>query len=228
MIENLKYTITRKWQTFLYNYKWSDYVQILNGPYAKLALAIPIFGYLVLFNDYIVDNLSFSEIADSEELWLNSTNRLRFVYFGLIFLATANVIYYFKRAWVLRLGKTEKEFLEYGLTYFTSSDFLHFHQKIRDGHYTSNGKYYDSEWDGFWAMAVGEEGIENNRPGDWKMAKNKYENLLLSILKETYFSSCVDRKIYLTIALVFALVGYLLIIIPSIELFLRILMATFF
>ena len=77
------------WQTFTYNYSWSDYVGYIDGWIPKLALSVPILGYLILFNDSVSEIISFKHLAKEEinSFGLEGASRLRLLYFGLIFLA---------------------------------------------------------------------------------------------------------------------------------------------
>lgn len=82
------------WQTFSYNYCWSDYVAYIDGWIPKLALSVPIIGYLILFNDKISEILIFKELANEDTLsfGLSGVQRLRLIYFGLILLGVSNFI----------------------------------------------------------------------------------------------------------------------------------------
>lgn len=76
-----------RWSSFDYNFGWSDYVFLFDGWVAKCAMAVPIIGYLILFNDTISQHLSFNKLASEDVLGfgLSSAARLKFIYFGLIF-----------------------------------------------------------------------------------------------------------------------------------------------
>ena len=76
-----------KWDALSYNYSWSDYIYLFDGWVAKCALAVPIVGYLILFNDGVSQYLSFKILADesSRSFGLSSVARLKFIYLGLIF-----------------------------------------------------------------------------------------------------------------------------------------------
>ena len=77
-----------RWETFTYNYSWSDYVGYIDGWIPKLALSVPILGYLILFNDSVSEILSFKYLAKEGvgDFGLEGATRLRLLYFGLICL----------------------------------------------------------------------------------------------------------------------------------------------
>ena len=68
-----------KLTTFFYNFGWSDYVDWLDGWIPRLSLAVPIVGYLILFNDSITKNLTFLELTSGHSaLGLSGDARLKF------------------------------------------------------------------------------------------------------------------------------------------------------
>lgn len=219
-----------RWGTLAYNYGWSDYVFFLDGWIAKCAMAVPIIGYLILFNDSVSQHLSFNHLASegAKSFGLSAGARLKFIYFGLIFLGSANIVYRLWRPFVLRVGTNQFEYVEKALEHFTASDYINIHGAVRqEGHHTLRGKYGDAEYDAFLTLATGErvdgQGRLVQSPSDWSRAKSQYEDLLRSMLLENFFRNDVKRRGYLTSALAFALVGYALLSVPSIDLFIKVL-----
>jgi hypothetical protein len=216
------------WQTFKYNYGWSDYVTLFDGWIARCAMAVPIIGYLILFNDFIVTHLSFDLLAKEKTLrfGLGSGARLKLIYFGLLLLGSANILYRVRRPFLMKHGRNEKEYVEHALATFVLDDYIQVHNVIRrEGHTTPYGKYYDSEYQDFRDMA---RGVHGDQPGkenvrsDWSGAKQKYEALLRSMLMDFYFRHQTTRRIALSICLALAISGYALLFIPSVDLFVKV------
>lgn len=94
---------------------------------------------------------------------------------------------------------------------------------------TLDGKYYDSEWDGFAEAArdpgEGTDRVERN--GSWDEAQSRYGSLLRSILRETFFRGDTQRRLWLSICVVLSTVGYLLLAVPSIDLFVKVVLSSF-
>jgi hypothetical protein len=224
MIKKLKFN----WQIFDYNFGWTSYINLIDGWIARCSVAVPIVGYLIIFNDTIVEYISFDKITGGgvSPFYLDSVNRLRLLYFALISLGIANLIYKFRRPWVFKVGRDTKEFIVNGLNIFTPTDYIRFHGTIRhEGHLTVYGKYYDSEWEGFLKQAIGIEGksVSENVPGHWNDAKNQYEYLLRCILEETFFRHSITNRISLCFSIIFSFVGYALLLLPSADLFFAVL-----
>ena len=221
--------ILTKWRVFQYNYSWPDYVWLLDGWIARSAMAIPVVGYLILFNDSVSEHLKFENLAaeNTSPSGLSSGARLKFIYLGLLFLGCANISYRLVRPTVMRLGINQYDYVEAGLKHFTFSSYLNMHDAIRHsgfGPHTIHGDYYDIEWDGFKAAALGPEaGASGDRvEAHWVGAKSKYEGLLRSILIETYIRNVIKRRGLLSICIFLALVGYVFLTVPSADLFVKV------
>lgn len=217
-----------KWGTFVYNYGWSRYVFMFDGWIAKCAMAVPVIGYLIIFNDSISQHLSFNKLANEDALrfGLSAIARLKLIYFGLIFLGSANILYRIRRPYVLRIGTNRFDYVEKALTHFTVSDYIDIDGEIRHyGHHTLHGKYYDSDFGAFVDLALGKSGAAGNQgsSANWLTAKNKYEGLLRSILIENFFRNNIRRRVSLSFCIILSFVGYMLLLIPSADLFIKVL-----
>lgn len=224
-----------RWTTFSYNFGWSDYVDRLDGWIPRLSFGVPIVGYLILFNDSIVKNLTFLELTSGHSvLGLSGGARLKFLYLGLVLLGLANIIYRTKRPYVLCQARDVNSYVEMGLRNFTVLAFIDLHDRIRHsgfGEYTQHGKYYDAEWDAFLDHAIGEDTGNralgrNPKTAHWVEAKAKYEGLLRSILMETFFrENARMRRGWLVTCLAIATVGYIMLAVPSLDLFFSVMAA---
>ena len=233
-----------KFDTFQYNFRWDDYVSYLNGTTAKAARFVPLIGYAIIFNDYVAENLTFSELAGEDlrtTFFLQPDARLRFIFFGVFILAFANAAYLLARPYALKIAETERGYTDYFLNYGTAETFLRLHLEIqRETHFTLDGKYYTDDWDLFWREAtwvlsgkgnLKKEDFSTPPPGyqsvHFSDAKLRHQSLLLSILRETYFREATSRRLRLCVVLLLATVGYALLAIPSLDLFLRVLEIVF-
>jgi hypothetical protein len=215
-----------KWDIFTYNYSWPQYTHILDGWIAKCALAVPIIGYLIIFNDAITDHLSFKKLTDGAAGLLSSSARLKFTYIGMLTLGAANALYSIRRPYVMRIGKDQFDYVERALQHFTVSDYIRIHGDIRNTGFdprTRHGKYYDSEYKDFLAYSSPSSGRDATKTDfHWVDAKAKFEGLLRSMLIETFVTESAKRRKSLSLCLFLALVGYGLLLVPSLDLFFRV------
>lgn len=222
-----------RWITFSYNFGWSAYVGFLDGWIAKCAMGIPIIGYLIIFNDTVSQHVSFDILAGENSRpagGLSSTARLKLLYFGLILLGIANIVYLRRRPSVFRVGTNEFDYVERALQHFTASKYIDIHGTIRhEGHHTLHGKYYDAEYDSFLELALGKHTGSRGRDAattNWDEAKKRYEEFLRSMLIENFYRNNVKRSASLAVAVGLAATGYFLLFIPSLDLFIKVLRVT--
>lgn len=221
-----------RWRIFWCNFGWSDRVAYVDGWIPRFALFVPVIGYLILFNDTIGNALVFENLAGERisELGLSGQQRLRFVYFGLFALGISNFIFQLKKPYVFKFGTNRTDCTRTCLEVFTFQDFLQLHSTIRhQGHLTLDGKYYDSEWDGFVEAATntGEGTDRVKRDGNWEEARGRYGSLLRSILAETFFRENTQRRVWLLLCVVLSTIGYALLLVPSLDLFFKVVISTF-
>ncbi|AND92600.1 blr7681 [Bradyrhizobium diazoefficiens USDA 110] len=216
-----------EWSTFHYNLGWSRWVRFLDGWIAKCAMAVPVVGYLVLFNDGVSQHISFNDLASEHQLSvlsLTASGRLKLIYFGLIILGSANILYRLRRPYIFRVGTDQFDYVERALVHFTVDNYIDLNGVIRhEGHRTLHGKYDDAEFDSFVDAATGRN---NPDVGNWNLAKSKFEGLLRSILIETFFRNDVKHRLALTCFLLLAFCGYGLLLIPSFDLFVKVIRVT--
>ena len=218
---------------FWYNFRWSDWIDYVDGWIPRFAFFVPLLGYLILFNDNVTNLIQFNKLAGTyNNLFdgINSGERLRLIYFGLIFLGISNLIYRVKKPYIFRFGTNIREYTANCLQTLSFESFQRMHFGIReDGHFTQSGKYYDSEWDNFKKAALNEgEGTTSVKTtGHWEDAKSQYGSLLRAIINEHFFKKDVARKGWLLLCVIISSIGYFLLIIPSFELFLRVVVSTF-
>lgn len=226
------YKLKMKADTFWYNFRWSDWIDYIDGWIPRFAFFVPLLGYLILFNDKIGELVQFNTLVGSNSILdgLDSGERLRLIYFGLIFLGISNIIFRLKKPYIFRFGTNIREYTSNCLQTLSFDSFLRMHQGIReDGHFTQSGKYYDSEWDGFQKIAIDEdEGTDKVKyNGNWEEAKSRYGSLLRSILNEHFFKKDIARRGWLSFCVALSTIGYILLIIPSLELFSKVIYSSF-
>lgn len=219
------------WETFRYNFRWSDYVWLLNGWTSKFSFAVPIVGYLILFNDSVAATISFDRLTNGQPSFhgLSSDTRLRLLYFGLIFLGISNICYFIFRPHVLRLAENQINYTNTALNIFTLRDYISINDRIGyGGHVTLYGKYYDRDWGDFLQRATGDYGdVSDLTSAHWSEAKAKHENLLRCMLIDHFFYYDTKRRFILLFLLFLSTLGYALIMIPSLDLFIRVVRVIF-
>jgi hypothetical protein len=225
--------VRSRWNHLSANFGWSRWVSILNSPISRLSMAVPIVGYLVLFNDSVIQHLSFQRLIgnDLDQVGISSLTRLKLVYFGLLFLGVGNLMFFWFRPHVLRLGANSLEYSEAGLKSFVLYDYIQINDEISQrGHASLHGKYYTKNWDDFIAKATGEpRGSRSDAPSaaNWALAKSLHEDMLRSMLRDKFLRYNGTRRVRLAICVTCSLCGYVLLAIPSVDIFFKVIYLTF-
>ena len=219
--------IQSKWSIFIYNYQWSDYVDYIDGWIPKLAFSVPIIGYAILFNDNVSNWFNFSIISENSTFWLNKTVKLKLIYFGLIFLGLSNLIYRIKRPYCFKWAVNEKQFNEYAMENFTVIEFRNMHSEIQSkGHLSMSGKTYDYLWEEFYEQVdPTKKKVEAKKSThSWRSTKERYQDMLTMLFKDSFFRYSRGNRGWLTTCLVISTIGYGLLVLPSIDLFIKVLL----
>lgn len=228
------------WQTLAYNYHWSDYAYLFRGGLARAAATVPVFGYLIIFNDGIAYYLSFEKIAPQVEFsgFFSSDTRLRLIYFGLIFLGAAELLYLARRPHIMKLGDSFEKYKSRVLSYASPRYFIEANSSIKRSDsdpWTQGGKYYDRDYEDLMEMCLGSrpgqsirEAYESGKKANWQEAITRFEPLVTGIMEEIYFKEGRKRRVSLSIAVFMAVVGYAFLLLPSADLFVRVTYITFF
>jgi hypothetical protein len=138
--------------------------------------------------------------------------------------------YRIRRPYALKIGKNQFEYVETALRHFTVDDYIQINGQIKSSDfdpYTQHGKYYNSEFDAFLKMSIGESYGKNADATHWVEAKRKFEGLLRAMLIENFFRQKIRRRYSLTLCIVLSLIGYFLLLVPSADLFLKVMSVVF-
>lgn len=222
--------VKSKWDTFIYNYQWGDYVNYIDGWIPKLAFSVPIIGYAILFNDGVSSWFDFSIISENSNFGLTNTTKLQFIYFGLIFLGLSNLIYRFKRPHCFKFATNQKQFNEYALDNFTIIEFRDMHSEIqRNGHLSMSGKTYDYLWEEFYEQVdPTKKKVEAKKPvHSWSDTKERYRDMLTMLFNDSFFRYSQANRSWLTTCLTISSIGYGFLAIPSVDLFIKVLLTVF-
>jgi len=210
---------------------WFEWVGYVDGWIAKFAFFVPVIGYLLLFNDYIIKKFSLEEFAPSADcafLCFTGPQRLELIYFGLIFLGLSNVLYRIRRPAAFEFGDNTTEYIRTCFDVFTYTQYLNMNDFLsKNRPLTSNGEYRVEDWDNFSKTVLGEhdnghvDSYEN-----WDGSKSKFGNLLRSMLIENFHLVNQLRLKSLVLCVVLSTIGYVLLVIPSVDIFVRVLANT--
>lgn len=126
----------------LLDVNWVDLARLGRHKTMQLTVLVPIFGYMILFNDWMEKNFKvFGEFPK----W-----KIYCIYYGLTFLAIASLIYTFRCPKIIKLYETAQDYINAEIDYFRGFriirvlKYIHLNFTKMDG-LLEDVKHYDME-----------------------------------------------------------------------------------
>ena len=220
--------MSQNWQDFVHNFRWDDYVAMFNGIGSKFVVLVPLIGYLIIFNDIIIDNFGFETLIghSGSELLLTDVTRLKLVYFGLIILALSHLTFRLRKPLALRQVDTQEQYIKFAHEVFSPRDYIEIEGRIsKNGHTTLYGKDELCHWESF-REAIGRPD-SNDKSYNYTEALKRYKNLTTCLAIDNFVYQVTSRKKSLLLSLILYFSGVMLLAVPSIDLFLKVLISSF-
>ena len=198
----------------------------IDGWLPRFSLFVPIFGYLILFSDGVSEHLKFTNLVEQSSYYigLNGSQRLRLIYFGLIFLGAANLLYRIRRPKSLLLGEDTMEYVKNCFENFSYIDYEDINARIYD---KENRIIYNQKYDDSWMRFTDHaQEIQNGR-STWDEIKAKHGSFMRGLLKSDFKAYDRRYKKSLLTCIILSTLGYVLLAVPSIDLFTKVLLTTF-
>jgi len=226
------------------SFQWHKCDPLANSTAAKASLLIPVFGYLVLFNDAIVQNLSFSKLLEGGEgkTLISGDLRLQLVYFGLVFLAFGSVWYTKRRPFLLIKSKDKTTYVQDALSGFPISSFCFQFYAIRKRTNSDNWPLFpfeDKQFENFLVTACGNQmsGINLeleeevmcqlrsvNSRNDAVARNHEFLTRLCSVYFDLETNS---RKLECVLLYLLLILAYAVLLLPSLDMFVSVAMSVF-
>lgn len=114
---------------------WTDFRAVSNTAAARAVILIPLIGYWIIFNDYIVECTRLSRFLyrDGTEPANYFPLRLFFVYFGLCFVAVASTLYQWRCSPEIKLYPTATEYVGSIFPHISGIEEVRVEQALREG-----------------------------------------------------------------------------------------------
>lgn len=114
--------------------RWDFIEKVASNELSRLIGIIPVAGYLILFNDALVDKLSFRVMAGLDEtasspFFLSSVAKLRLAFFGSLLVILANLLFRLAAPRILVHSKSD---IDFSNTVIGSYSVLEIHEIERD------------------------------------------------------------------------------------------------
>ena len=244
MFRRIRRNLKRRYYLVTYNLSWHHLEPIVNTRFTQASFSIPIVGYLLLFNDTVVGYLNFNLITGGVvSYFLESGQRLRYIYFGLCLMAVAYAWYILRRPKILNLATSPISFVEAGMHAFTVYEIVQIFGSVDSRHggpVTSLWDFDHTDLEKFVNDAIEGDDVESYLRSIKKRSKrssattsrgaaiDKHSEFIRSLLHEHFAQKTRTRRVELTLLGVVSGFAYLLLAIPSLDMFFSIVRGTIF
>ncbi|WP_127558989.1 hypothetical protein [Nioella ostreopsis] len=202
---------------------WNFIEPISNSNLSKLIAAIPVIGYLILFNDTIIANIEFSFLSGSRnvevsDFVLPAKTKLQLVFLGSVLILVSNSLFRVFQPSALRNAKDEFSFANHVISSYTIAELFSMEQSVFDRDWTPRTLFLSAQ----------RKNIERGYPHTLRsgyystkeeLFRKEDEDLFREIAYEWFLNEMNTYQKTRVVTLVFSVLGFLLIFIPSLDVF---------
>ncbi|MFC1719565.1 hypothetical protein ACFL00_00310 [Pseudomonadota bacterium] len=204
---------------------WETFARTGNSTFVRLTILVPILGYLIIFNNYLVSLFEISPIyvpslADDSAGFLDSKYRLYYFYFGLFFVGIGSITYQLFCPSLIKefrsifhyLEKGRKAYSRYGLNELYNSMLKSKSEEAKRTLHTISDE-------------ARERGVVDDNPDDYEGWENHLESYDIE-LKRAYWTHLNHSNVlFRVITQICFFLGFLFLAVPSLEMFFQVLKA---
>jgi hypothetical protein len=197
---------------------WSSLGAVLSTHTARAIYVVPVAGYVILYSDFFERLFKFSALSSS---WgfLTFTSRINMIYYGSVTLLLAFGLFWAFSPYLLR---NRSDRIGFVADLVVSRDSSTVHQANRAAHAYLRPQPIDRPLTDDQQNALRSLLSCMNRGDRLGEAAGEFENLIPRILVFYYNWQNFRLPLLRTFIFIFALVGYALLLLPSLDLFLRV------
>lgn len=203
-------------------FQWNAIKRFAGNDLSRFVTAIPIVGYMIVFNDQFVSAVSYHKLAGSTEgpeslFFLGSLLKLRLVFFGSVFVAVAHIAYVILRPQVLAHSNNEFEFSDRVLGTYTRTELVSIEKDMNaPGRVFRTPFIVNDEIYGFQRKIQKKQLAAYNPNVDLRAKETDY---IRALAREWYAGEMHRYRIVRWSAVCFAFFGYALLVVPTLDLF---------
>ena len=214
-------------QTERYFFQWPFLEQLANNQVGRLVSAIPIVGYLILFNDQFANAVSFHSIAGSSHenqslFWFNSIFKLRSAFIGSLLILFANILFAAFAPKVLKASKDDLQFSERVFESYSKDEIVQIESEVTEQNWklrtpwllqdNRDGLYWENDSEGNKQAKARLSGFAQKR-----FITREYPDYVRLLAREWWHG---QMQTYLGVRLdifIFSTTGYMLLALPTLD-----------
>ncbi len=212
-------------------FEWTSIQPVVDGWIARLSLSVPIIGWLIVFNDSVGGQLTFEVLGGVKSIGQVDLLRLRFIYFGLIFLGGANLLYRLFRPRLIANYHQIDHYIDRGFETHSYNSMVQLYNEVSVWNAPGYSKLELGEaWGSYDKESKKNQEAFNSHSRssilEYSVIKERFAPLIRSVLHFNYAKQNRSRVFAKLIICILALVGYVLLLIPSFSVLTQVLTST--
>ncbi len=202
--------------------EWANVTKIGRSKIVSLTILVPIFGYLILFNEHLINLFEisgqiFSEVIESSDkpssssVSSESKTRMYYFYFGLTFLGIGSIVYQIFCPKIIKEYASNREYVREETAFMTEKRVKHISSQLDKNKkvITKNLQEILASYENGWLIANDDAGFKKNAA---------ITDLLFLYWKSENQSKIIAR----TAVFLFYIAGFLALAYPSLLMFLKV------
>jgi len=203
--------------------EWEGLARLGRSRLVSLTIFVPVIDYMIIFNDYIIGVLElskeifpedFSNTSDNQRQWFTNIERLYLLYYGLMFLGSSSIIYQISCPPLIREYGTSRNYINEELNMMTFRRVNSILSCMQERIPKNYEKYEE--------ISETSKDLKFYKKHPEQCEEGAHDKVITQIMLHQWeYENIVRLLSRIPIAVLYT-VGFILLAIPSIELFIRV------
>ena len=199
--------------------QWNYVEKVANNELARIVGLVPLVGYLILFNDEIAGMASFAIISGAENdivspFILSGIAKMRFVFFGSLFVMFANLIYRVFRPQVLDNSKGDIEFSTRVRDSYSVYELKSMEEQVFSDHWKPRSPFF---WLVFDQIRRKKPVVSGYRPDVREAMFSKHGDYIYFLAREWWAGMMHKSRGARLASMILGITGYILLAVPTFD-----------
>lgn len=200
--------------------QWHSIAKFADNELTRVVGFIPLLGYLILFNDNLVNSISFSTIAGVENklhnpFFIIAETKLRLAFFGCLFLFLSNVTFRFFAPSILEYSQNDMAFSDKVIESYSVSEIHSLTEAICSKKWRQRTPFYETFFRTESIELIRKNPVIGFR--DKKYILSKFEANVRAAAREWWFGKMHEFPCARIATFSFTIIGYSFLLLPSLD-----------
>ena len=200
---------------------WSSVKKVASNDLTKIIGIVPVVGYLILFNDSILDTVQFNTITgttgdEASPFLLGGLTKLRMTFFGSLCVTISFLIYQLRRPKALDTATDDFSFAERVCESYSVVEMQALERDVTDAKWQKRLRLFWSPWHGT-REKIFDEYVQGFHDDSRENFLALHRDYIDQASREWWIGQMNSRPVSRYAAMILGCLGYLLLVIPTID-----------